>query len=278
MEFADAARHFDQDPAYDGYTGDLLFYCHTTPHDDHTSSGATARRRTMTATDVTAPPARRVVRIYGEHWLVADSNPDSVMGVNVRRSFGLKKATGLMTLLTPGEACAGAPGLPLYAHREYYRDMQDARTQSEWDVMWNVFVAPNEPVGKGSFLREGSTIFRVRSVYPSIDDLRIAEADEFDPDALQSVTFTTTGNLDLVTDQLETSSVTVQVIQSDSMKFYRYRVEAEADNKPGDRVVFVAAASIAPQPGATLAMLGANWRVLTSVIEGDARVLRVRLA
>lgn len=277
MDFADVASYFDQDPVYDGYTGALLFYCHTTPHDDHTSSGATARRRTMTARDATTPPARRVVQIYEDRWLVADSNPDGFMGVKVRRSFGLKKATGLMSLLTPAEACAGAAGLALYTHREYYRDMQDARTQSEWDVLWNVFCAPGEPVGKGSFLRQGSTLYRVRSVYPSIDELQIAEADEFDPDAAQSATFKT-GTLNLVTDKVDETLTTLPVIQGDSMKFYRYRTEAEADNKPGDRVVFVAAASVAPQPGAQLTMLGATWRVLSSVIESDARVLRVRLA
>lgn len=277
MDFVDAASCFDNDPVLDGYTGELLFYCHTTPHDDHTSAGATARRRTMTARNESVAPARRVVELYGDRWLVTDSNPDSVMGVLVRRNFGLKKATGLMAVLTPGEACSGSPGLPAYTHREYYRDMQDARTQSEWDVLWNVFCAPGEPVAKGSFMRQGTTLYRVRSVYPSIDGLVIAEADEFDPDAAQTATFKT-GVLNLVTDRVAETAVDLPVIQADSMKFYRYRLEAEADNKPGDRVVFVAAASIAPQPGSTLAMLGANWRVLTSVIEGDARVLRVRLA
>jgi hypothetical protein len=41
--------------------------------------------------------------------------------------------------------------------------------------------------------------------------------------------------------------------------------------------VFVAAASIAPQPNSELTMMGERWRVLTTIVEQDARVLRVRL-
>lgn len=278
MDFADAAAYFNNDQVVDGYTGAPLFFCRTSAHDDKTSSGATARRRTLTAAPDVTPPARGVVALYGEHWILSDSNTDNMMGAAVRRSFGMKKATGLMTLLTPAQACAGAAGINFYAHKDFYRDVQDARTQSEWDVMWNVFSAMNEPIAKGSFLRQDGTLYRVRNTYPSVERYRVAEADEFDADAAQEAVFVRSGKVDLVTDIAEEVSTTLQVIQTDSMKFYRYRTEVEADSKPGDRVVFLPAASYAPLPGAVFTMLGARWRVLSGVIDGDARVLRARLA
>lgn len=276
MDFDDAAGFFNNDQALDGYTSAPLFYCHTTSHDDQTSSGATARRRTMTtAVDATAP-ARGVVLLYGSRWLVSDSNVDSRFGSAVRRSFSLKKSTGAMALLTPGEATLVAAGTEFYAQKEYFRDQANARTEAEWDTMWNVFCPANEAVVKGSFLRQGSVLLRARNAYPTIDGFRIAEADEFDAAALQSVEFTSAGVPNLRTGLLDVTSQAVTVIQTDIQKFYDFRTEGESQQKPGDRTLFVAKSVITPKVGATLAMLGENWRVLAVVSEHDAWALHAR--
>lgn len=275
MDFSDVAAYFDEDQAYDAYTLDPLFLCHTTPHDDHTSSGATARRRTLTAAPGTEPPARRAIRLYGEFWLVGNNNPDSFQGQLVRRSFGLKKSSGLMEALTPGQAALGSAGTSFHAHKEYFRDNQNARTEAEWDVMWNIFVPPDEPVAKGSFLRQGDTLFRVRAAYTSIEELLIAEADEFDADAEQSVTFTSS-TLNVATDTMVATSIATTAVQTDVTKFYRFRTQAEADHKPGDRTVFVAKSAITPKVGSNMTMLGTTWRVMMLESENDAWALQVR--
>lgn len=278
MEFEDAASFFDDDPVYDAYTGALLFYCHTTPHDDQTSSGATARRRTMTTSDTTVAPARGAVKVYEDYWLVSDSNPDSLMGTNVRRSYSLKKSTGGMTRLSPAEACTGAAGTEFYAHKEYYRDNQNARTDADWDTMWNIFTAQAEPIAKGVFLRQGGVLYRARNVYPTVDGFLIAETDQLDDDAATTATFTTTGNLNLVTDELETVSIVASVLQTDTQKFYQFRTQAESAHQPGDRAVFVPQATLAPAVGSSFTMLGATWRVIAAVPERDVWVLHARRA
>lgn len=277
MEFDDVASYFDNDPVLDGYTGALLFYCHTTPHDDQTSSGATARRRTMTTEDGTAAPARNVVELYGSRWLVSDSNPDSFQGENVRRSYSLKKTTGAMALLTPAEACLSAAGTTFYAHKEYFRDQANARTESDWDVMWNVFCPKNEAVAKGSFFRQGGILFRARTAYPSVDGFLVAEADQLDDDALQSATFTTAGVLNLRTDEMDDTTLAASVIQTDTQKFYEFRTAAETQ-KPGDRTLFVPKSVITPKVGGELVMLGQDWRIIAVVSERDCWALCVRLA
>jgi len=277
MDIADADSFFDDDPVYDAYTGELLFHCHTTPHDDHTSSGATARRRTMTTINGTVAPARRVVTVYGDAWLVGNSNPDGFQGDLIRRSYGLKKSTGLMAAMSPAMACLGGIGTELHAHKEYYRDNQDMRTSADWDTMWNIFCAPGEPVMKGAFLRQGGVLYRVRNVYPSIEELLVAEADQLDDDAFQGATFTST-TLDEATDTETASSIATTVIQMDLARCYEFRTLAEADVRPGDRAVFVAKSTLQPPVGAALTMLGARWRVLAVVSSGDAWNLHVRLA
>lgn len=278
MDLKDAARYFDKDSVYDGYSGALLFVGHTKPHDDHTSSGATSRRRTLTTLPANAAPARGVVTLYGERWLVGSNNPDTYHGAQIRRNFDLKKSTGLMKLLTPGQACLSGSGTDFYVHKEYFKDMVDPLTTADYDVMWNIFCPLNEAVIKGSFLREGSTIFRVRNAYSTVELLNIAETDQFDSDALQSVTFGANAGFNLITDAPTAAAVTTTVIQTDVPKYYQFRTEQEAERKPGDRTVFVAKSAITPKVSATFTMLGALWRVLAVVSENDAWAMQVRRA
>lgn len=277
MEFSAVASYFNNDPVYDAYTGEFLFYCHSKANTDQTSAGATIRRRSMTTEMNVVAPDRRVITLLGEPWLMGNSTVDSFQGVEIRRVWDIKRGTSTMDILTPAEACSDAEGVALYAQKELYKDSGNPKAYSDWDPLWGISVtAPDGAAARGKFLREGETLYRVRGVYAEINGLTVLEADEFDADARQNATFIT-GALNLVTDRMDTIAVTLPVIQADSLKFYRYRAQVEADNQPGDRVVFVAAASIAPTPNSELTMMDARWRVLTTIIDGDARVLRVRL-
>lgn len=278
MEFGAVASFFNNDPVYDAYTGAYLFSCHSKAATDQTSAGAAIRRRAMTTEVGVSAPARGVITLLGEPWLMGSSTVDSFQGVEIRRVWDIKRGSDSMDILTPAQACAGAAGTQIYAQKELYRDSGNPKTYSDWVPLWGVSVTPVDGAdARGKFLRQGTTLFRVRGEFSEVNGLFVLQADEFDPDARQPATFIT-ASLDLVTDRVGTTSVTLPVVQTDSLNFYRYRTQAESDLRPGDRVVFVAAASIAPQPGSQLTMLGATWRVLSTIIEGDARVLRVRLA
>ena len=277
MKLKNVSRRFNDDPIYDAYSGRFLFRAHTKAHDDQSSSGATVRRRTMRTVPQTAPPARRVVRIDGEAWLVGNSNLDNFSGSPIRRSYGLKKATGLMNRLTPAQACLGQEGVLFYSHQEFYRDSPNNLTESELDVMWNIFCPSAEPMAKGQFLRRGSTLYRIRSVYPTVDEYLIAETDELDADALQTAVFTQSAVLDVATDTMQTISVTTGVVQFDTAKFYRFRDKAENDRQPGDRAVFVPQSALTLAPGARFTMLGASWRAVSVQPEGDAWAVQARL-
>lgn len=278
MDFFDAAHFFDHDRILDGYSGAFLFLGHTSSHDDKTSSGATARRRTLTTVPDTVAPPRGVVEVFNERWLLGSTNPDSFFGTDIRRNYDMKKTTGLLTLLTPAQACLAEPGHDFYAHKEFYRDTQNSMTDSEFDVMWNIFCPPSDGVRRGHFFREGLTLFRVRNEYDTVELLRIAETDEFDSDAAQPAHFIETGAINLVTDLPGVLDVTTTVIQTDVPKYYQFHAEAEPGQKPGDRTVFVAKSVVTPDIGTVFTMLGARWRVLIIVDELDTWALRARLA
>lgn len=278
MKIGNVHKVFNKDKVYDGYSNAYLFLAHNSAHDDHSSSGATSRRRTMRTAPGTAPPARNVVKVYNDYWIVGAFNLDAFSGAEIRQKYDLKKSTGLMTLLSPAAACAGLAGTDFHAQKEYYRDVPNPLTEADLDTMYNIFCPVNEAVTKGAFLRQDGRLYRVRNPYSTVDGFIVAETDQLDPGALQTAVFTTNGPRDLVTDKRPVVSTSVQVIQTDDSKFYRFADEAESDRKPGDRTVFLPASALTVKVGATFTMLGSHWQVTAVAVELDALALRVRLS
>jgi hypothetical protein len=277
MRLSSASRYFERDFVYDGYTGSFLFQAHITVPDAKASAGSAPRRRIMRVPPGTAAPARNVVQIYTEFWIVGNSNVEGFNSQQANLSFGLKKSTGLMTFLTPAQACLGTSGTDFHAQHLFYRDTSDPLTESERDTMYNVFCSPTEPIIKGAFLRQGGVLYRVSNFYPTVDGYTTAEADGLEADAYQSAQFTLNGTLDLVLDTKPTVTITTNVIQTDRPKFYRFRDLEESDRQPGDRTVFVAASALTVLPGDQFTMLGQDWQVITVQAELDALALHVRL-
>ncbi len=278
MEFEDAADFFDDTEVADGYTGALLFLGRTSSHDDHSSSGSTSRRRTLTAAPGNVAPARGVVRVQDDLWLIGSSNVDNYRGTPIRINFDMKKVTSGAEALTPGQACLAAPGVALYLRHEWYRDQSDTMTSADYYTMWNVFFTGSEPVKKGSIFRlTDGTLLRVRNAYLAQERLRIAEADELDADAWQAADFITTGTVDIANDRAEDDIRPTSIISMDVGKFYRFANKDDADYKPGDRI-FLVAKSAVPEPKVGMKVQAKQrWQVTQIDSEDDAWALRVRL-
>lgn len=276
MKLANAARFFNDDRVYDAYTGRYLFSAHSAAHNDKSSAGAVARRRTLIMDPLDTLPARRVLRIYSEIWLAGGSIADSFSGQEVQRSVTLKKSTGLMTLLSPGQAASGAAGTELHTHNEYFRDVLNVATRSDYDAMWSIFCAEGEAVQQGVFLERDGVLYRARHAYLSVDEFLIAEADEFNSDARQDAVFAPASGMDFGAPTTG-APVTVAVIQTDVQKYYEFPSDAQAGTKIGDRSVFIAKSAYTPNVGDNFSMLGADWRVVLVVSEADAWVVQARL-
>lgn len=277
MRLKHAARYFDRDSVYDAYTNVYLFKAQMLSPAEHVS-GDTFKRHTLTTKDGITMPARNAVRIVDGVWLTANNNADTHDNEVIRRNFALKKSTGLLQLMTPAEACTNTGGLAIHAHKEFYRDTVNIPTEADYATFWNIYCPQNENVLRGSFFRQGTTVFRVRNVYPTPEGFNVAESDQFYPDAIQAATFITTGKPDLVSDKRTAASVAASVIQTDVYKFYRFTTADEDKQKAGDRTVFVPKATVTPVIGGKLAMLGKTWQIMTIASEFDSWALHVRLS
>lgn len=281
MRMRDVARFFDRNPAYDGYTGDFLFNCSYSNFDDVQGDGSTNRRRTLAVDPSLTAPARGVVLLGAQRWLMGDPTDDAFEGDITRHTFNVKRVTDLLAVLTPAQAClyADGAGLPCYVSKLYFRQTVNMPSDTELDSFWNVFFNRSETVAKGGFLRDESGVFfRVRTAYRTPEGFNIVQCDELDADAWQPGVVFQTGGYDPIADKMAAGSVTTNVLQFEPFKFYRFEQQAESQLKPGDRTVFVAASALTPKVGTQFSMLGRNWQVVLVKQELDAHALLARLA
>lgn len=280
MRMRDVARHFDREPAYDGYTGALVFKCQYSSYDDSSGDGSTNRRRGMSVAPGTVIPARRCIALGSQKWLVGLPTDDSFLGDIARQNYNLKKVTNLIAVLTPALACAGAAGTNVYIQKYYFKDTSNARTDSEPGTFWNVFFSPDETVYKGAFLRdEAGLLYRVRQFYPVAEGYLVAQTDQLDDDARQTGVLFDSGVYDPITDTTSAGTISASVIQFELSKFYRFRQQQESQVLAGDKGVFVSATELAtPKVGTQFVMLGLRWRIVAFQAELAAWVLHVRLA
>jgi hypothetical protein len=279
MEFEDAASYFDQTPVTDGYTGVALFLGRTSPHDDHSSAGATSRRRTLTTAPGNVAPARGVVSVQGDRWLIGSSNLDNYLGDPIRINYDLKKVTDAATRYTPAEACLAQGGTRIFLRREWYRDQSDTSTSADYYTMWNVFVPQADSPTRGAILAlDDGTLLRARNTYLAQERLVIVEADELDADARQPAQCITTGKLSIAEDRQEEDIRNTVIISLDVSKFYRYATKKDADYQPGDRIFLVPRVDVpSPKIGMRI-QTDKVWQVKQITPEADVWACRVRLA
>lgn len=277
MDLSDASVYFDEDPVYDGYTGTFLFKAQVASFDDAQSDGATNRRRVLSTGPGVALPTRRVVNLYGDRWLVGNSTTDGFYGEVVRQHQAMKRVTDSMTLLTPGQLLTNAAGVSLYAHKYYFSDIAGAMDSAEIDTFWNIFVAPNEPVAKGSFMKDATgRFYRVRNDYLPVEGLRVCQSDSLDVGSRMAATFAV-GSYDPVQDSYGPASTPTTVIAVETPKFYRFRYMSDPALQKGDMAVFVPS-TVAVKQGALFTMGGRQWRIMTVQAELDCNVIHARLA
>ena len=278
MDIFDVATHFDDTPVADGYSLAPLYLGQFASFLEASPDGNTSQRRTMSLAPGLMIPARRVVRAQDETHLVGYGTVDTFFGATIRQAFWLKRATGLFTIRTPGQAALNTGGTTAYAHMDYLKDTVNSNTDSEYDPFWDIYFAPAEGVQKGTLLEYMGTLYRVRSTHRGIEDLVDAATDELDAGARVSVSFTSTGAYDPVTDTMAAGTTATTGILLDRYMYYELRTQADQLMKAGDKTLIVAASAVTPVVGKPVTIAGEPWRIEQVTPEQDAYALHVRRA
>lgn len=278
MRMAAVSSFFDREQAYDGYSGAAAFKCQFSSFDDAAADGTTNRRRGMSVSHGTVIPLRRVVRLSDQRWVISDPTDDSFLDDTVRVNYNLRKATHLLSVLTPGQAALAASGLATYAQLYYFKDTVNPQSETEYSTFWNAFFARSEAISAGTFFRDtDQRVYRVRQSYMATEGFLVAQTDQLGSDARQAAEFST-GVYNPVTDSFSAGAVSTYVLQFDPTQFTKRELPGLPAREAGDRSVFVAASALTPSVGMTFTMLGAKWQVVSLLAEQDAWALQARRA
>jgi hypothetical protein len=272
----DCANHFDDIAATDGYTGAALFKVQTSTFLGASPDGSVSQKRIFSMAPALTMPARGCVVALGERYIAGSSILDGIYGQAIRRSYWAKMVTDLFEVLTPAQACLGTAGVTAYGRRDYLKDLVNSVTDSEYDPLWEIFFTPSEPALKGSFLKVGTTFYRIRSIHLDEAGFQNAASDEIDPGARVSAVFDQTGAYNPITDSYAAGSLTTTAFLVDRYKVYDLLSSADKLNLAGDMTLVVAASAVTPTIGRNVTIAGQSWQVLNTTPEQDAWALHVR--
>lgn len=267
-EFADVAKHFDDITAYDGYTGLAVFKGQFNTHDETSIYGSTERKRSMSVAPGTVIPARRVVQVFDERYIIGDGNTDGIFDRATRKAYWLKRSDTLAVVRTPLQYLTSAAGTQMYANMSYLKDTVNGVTDAEYDTFWEVYVADSESVPRGSIISVAGNVLRVRTSHRELSGFRLAQADQLDEVNTVSMTVPTGGQVyDPVTDTYSGGTATVTAIILDAYKLYKYAMKYDEKVNSGDLTAIVA---VTVPVGITVSFNSKSFRVASAQPEADA--------
>ena len=268
------ACHFDDISVADAYTSVAAFYGQFSSFDESAPDGTTVKKRTLSVRPGTTIPTRRTIAFLGETWIVGEGNVDGIYNTAIRQAYWMKKVSSGAELLTPGQVCAGTTGYALYVSKDYLKDTVNGVTDTEYDPFWNIYASKSEAVSKGSYLKIGATLFRVRGAHQESSGFLLLQCDEIDSNNIVSLTVQTGSAFDPITDTFTGTSATVTGIRLEPSKFYRYATQADPRYNSGDVSCLVGSTlSI----GTTVTISGLRYRVMAVQPELDAFNLHLRV-
>lgn len=281
MSLYGSANHFDDDRTYDAYTGKALFKAQLSNFDAAAGDGSYQRRRTLSCKPCYPWPARRVIKVGRELWVIGEPVIDNWKGKPIRKTANARLVTDAYQVLTPGQAALRAPVTPaqplpnaptpplgqsleVYAFTEYFKDTVDPTTDANYDAFYRVTVGSMEDIIHGGFLKSEERLLFVRGLLRDTQGFWVASCDEISldksndcdhestfPDNL--VTVTLAGRWDPV-EEVELPGMTVTGVLMDRSKLYERRSRKDELDHAGDKTLILPTAIPASAPGVTPAV------------------------
>lgn len=275
MKLKNVSRKFDTAPVYDAYSNALLFKAQVSTFLEASPDGTTAKRRTLSVDPTITPPTHSTINVLNEMWVVGDGIQDEWRGGAIRTTYWMKYSSGLFSALTPGQACLSTAVTAQHAQRDYLKDTVNGVTNAEYDPFWRFYFSKNAVVLKGTFIRQGALLYRVRTAHLGLEGFLEAQCDELDVGTL-TATFTNTGVYDPVTDTHAAASLAVPAILIDYYKVYDHKTVADPGNLAGDMALLVAKSSATPVIGQNIVVRSESWRIIAVNSDQDAWSLHIR--
>lgn len=266
MRLAKAASRFDNTVAGDAYDPAITFRCQLAPLDLYKIDGTAVKRRQMSAAPAVVMPARKVIDIDGQRYLVGDGSPDHWMGEVIRRNYVLQGADHLAELNTIQGVLTNGASSSAYASLDFNKYNTDERISSDYLPQYQLFFADSEAVEANTMVKIGAAWYLVKESYRSVSGLRVALANELLGSVVETINFGAR-TYDPVTDTYTSAGASVKVIRVRWTEHFKYMSQGSTKYEAGDQQVFMPK-TVTPKPSDILPLYDGVWHVQSVVDEG----------
>ena len=265
MRLLDAARRFDRTTATDAYSA-ATFKCQFEVLAYSKIDGVAVKKRQISTASSVTIPARRVVVISGQAYLIGHSAPDFWYDSIIRLNYVIQGADGVANLTTIAAELAGTPPSTAYAALAFAKYLPDAEDSSKYPPQYQVFLSGTESAPADSLIYLNSVWYLVKESYVSTSGLRVSLANVVDSPNFEMATFTSRVYAPLTDTYVDTPSA-IKVFRIKWAEHFEYLSKATEQYERGDLTVMILKA-VTPDPPDTLTLSDGVWRILSAQDEG----------
>ncbi len=275
MRLSRAADRFNDMIAADAYAPTVTFLVQFEPVSYSKLDGVQVRKRSTSIAPDVVIPARGVIAIDGQNYLVGHTAPDYWKGRVIRRTVVIQGADGLAVVSSITEALGNSPGVSAYASAAFGKYNTDMRESSAYHPEYQLFFAGSESLSEGTLVSLNGDWFLVKEAYHSTSGLLVGLADKLPGTVFETVTVNS-NTYDPVLDAYTTSAASAKVMRVRWKESFEYLAPAQEDYLRGDETVFVLQSAFDAKPSDTLTLSDGDWRVISVVDQGAVLALHAR--
>jgi hypothetical protein len=279
MKLSTAAAAFDDLVCVDGYAGTGSFKAQMDLYDDSKRDGYSVVRRILATTPSVSMPARKVVDVKGDKWIVGQVAKDYFRDTAIRHKHLIHKANGLAESYTIAGILATTPAATstFYAAEAWIKGAREIDESSDVTDVLTMYFSTSESVLTRTIFKLGGNLHLVRNVHGTSSGFNAADVDILDAPNLETVSFATK-IYNPVTATYTTTTTSAKVLRIRWQSKFNYFSLSSQTYETGDDVVMVLKTALTPKTGDTIP-LSDGVRVVRAVTsDGDCWHLHVRRA
>lgn len=275
MKLKNVAKYFDRTKAVDAYNPRASFKCQIEPLDMYRTEGTRIKIRNMSTAPGTRMPARKVIKVDDQPYLVSDMSQDHWDGEPLRDRYVIQGADDLVEIRSIAQVLADEAGVEAFASVDFSKYSTDERDSAEYHPQYHIFFG-NEVVPENSIIHTTDKTFLVKNSFRNPGGLLDALSNELDSPVIDSATFTSR-TYNPITDSYTDASSTVRCLRIRWQDQFTYLSQASAKFERGD-VQILLPLSMTPKANDTVTLSDGAWRILSVVTHAGFRAAHVRRA
>ena len=273
MKLKNVSRFFDKTKAVDAYNSRYSFKCQVEPLDMYRTEGTRIKIRNMSTAPGVTIPARRVIKIDDQAYIVSDSSLDHWSGEAIRSRYVLQGADHVVEIRTISQVLEDVPGVQAYASIDFNKYGTDERDSSRYHPQYHIYFG-KETVEEDYVVHTTSSNYLVKNSYLTPAGIVDALANELDDPVVQ-VSVSTGRTYDPVTDSYTATTSSVRAVLVRWQEYFEYLTQGSTKYERGDAQLFVLPA-VQAKAGDTVSISGEDFRVLSHLDRTGYRTLHIR--